>query len=299
MPMPWTDAALAVESTNESAITFAIQIAIESDADSEPVRYAFAIIMKPDHSLDAQRVRLSRTSHRLLFGAVLASLLLHLTLVFGWGWLSPWVQPQPSAGSLQAIQVVVSARPATPAVAHSLASASANAPPRQPAPKPIVETRASPVLAMPTVEKAATAPDTTPSPAPLASKLKSSPDSPVAALTTGLDSTRVPVPPAGDPVSADGLRQYRIELASAARRFRHYPAMARSRGWEGVSEIVVSVNIGVPTPAVKLQRSSGNALLDEQAIEMLARAVAATPLPESLRNRSFTMPMPIRFSLEE
>ena len=37
--------------------------------------------------------------------------------------------------------------------------------------------------------------------------------------------------------------------------------------------------------------------LTEQAVEMLTRAVAATPLPESLRGRSFSVPMPIRFSL--
>ena len=41
------------------------------------------------------------------------------------------------------------------------------------------------------------------------------------------------------------------------------------------------------------------ALLDEQALEMLGRAVAQTPLPESLRGRHFTVTLPIRFSLEE
>jgi hypothetical protein len=40
-------------------------------------------------------------------------------------------------------------------------------------------------------------------------------------------------------------------------------------------------------------------LLDEQALAMLSRAVAGTPLPESLRGRSFVVAVPVRFSLEE
>lgn len=122
--------------------------------------------------------------------------------------------------------------------------------------------------------------------------------------------TVAPAPAASEPaqggasnlaeaVSADSLREYRIELASAARRFRNYPAIARIRGWEGVAEVVVSVSAGVLLPSLKLVRTSGHPVLDEQAMEMLSRAVAATPLPASLRGRSFTVPMPIRFSLEE
>lgn len=132
--------------------------------------------------------------------------------------------------------------------------------------------------------------------APTATQAQDFPAVPVAAAPV---SGRSAPAAAGDGISADGLRQYRIELAGAARRFRHYPAVARSRGWEGVAEVVVSVNAGVPLPSVKLQGTSGHGLLDEQAVEMLTRAVATTPLPESLRGRSFSVPMPIRFSLEE
>lgn len=103
---------------------------------------------------------------------------------------------------------------------------------------------------------------------------------------------------AGGGVSADGLRQYRIDLAGAARRFRVYPAVARSRGWEGIVEVTVTVMPG-SEPRVQLARSSGHAVLDEQALSMLTRAIAQTPLPESLRGRSFAVPLPIRFSLDE
>lgn len=99
-------------------------------------------------------------------------------------------------------------------------------------------------------------------------------------------------------VSADALREYRIELASAARRFRSYPALARSRGWEGVVEVIVVAG-PVGLPVVQLGRTSGHAVLDEQAVDMLMRAVARTALPDGLRGRSFRVLLPIRFSLDE
>lgn len=142
---------------------------------------------------------------------------------------------------------------------------------------------------------------------------------PLPAETTPLPSESAPVaaaaapvlPPvaaAGPPaavsvpaesVSADGLRQYRIDLAVAARRFRIYPAVARARGWEGVAEVSIAVSAGPAEPDLRLVRSSGHAVLDEQALQMLARALASTPLPESLRGRSFVLAVPVRFSLEE
>ena len=100
-------------------------------------------------------------------------------------------------------------------------------------------------------------------------------------------------------VSADSLRQYRIALAGVALRFRHYPALARSRGWEGVVEVTVVINAATPVPNLKLEKSSGYPLLDEQAMEMLGVAIARVPLPEDLRGKDLQVAMPIRFSLDD
>lgn len=98
--------------------------------------------------------------------------------------------------------------------------------------------------------------------------------------------------------SADGLRQYRVALAREARRYRHYPSLARVRGWEGVVEIQVRVRPDAP-PSWGVVRTSGYEVLDEQALEMMGRAILAAALPESLRRRSFSLPVPIRFSLDD
>jgi protein TonB len=241
-------------------------------------------IMKYDHA------------SRFLFAAFFLSLLLHLLLIFGWGWqrVLPPTMAQP------AIQVIVSAKTvAAPAPISAPAPTPTAQPPLRPA-QPIQPARPRPKEATPPVlalERPAPPPESLPvavaEAAPATGRESASP----APAAPG--PAKVAASDAVEGVSADSLREYRIELAGAARRFRSYPAIARLRGWEGVAEVVVSVNAGVPLPSLKLVHSSGHPVLDEQAVEMLSRAVAATPLPASLRGRSFVVPMPIRFSLEE
>lgn len=101
-----------------------------------------------------------------------------------------------------------------------------------------------------------------------------------------------------DAVNADGLREYRVSLAIAARRFKRYPALARERGWEGTAEIALLVSGRLPAPEVILLRSSGHSVLDRQAQEMMTQAAQATVLPESLRGRDLRIVLPVKFSLE-
>ena len=99
-------------------------------------------------------------------------------------------------------------------------------------------------------------------------------------------------------VSGDDLRQYRLSLASAARRFKRYPALATQRGWEGTVEVALNVSALAPVPEVVLVRSSGRSVLDEQALEMLSQAARVTALPDGLRARDFRIVLPVQFSLE-
>ncbi|MCM8611518.1 TonB family protein [Accumulibacter sp.] len=110
-------------------------------------------------------------------------------------------------------------------------------------------------------------------------------------------SAAAAAPSAG--VSADDLRQYRIDLAIASRRFKGYPALARERGWEGRVEVAVSVSAWQPRPQLSLARSSGHAPLDQQAVAMLEQAATATLLPAGLRGRDFRILLPVEFTLDD
>lgn len=100
-------------------------------------------------------------------------------------------------------------------------------------------------------------------------------------------------------LSADGLRQYRLVLAREARRFKRYPAYARERGWEGDVIIMLTGTSVLEVPSVSLDKSSGHAALDEQALEIMRRAVSQAALPESLRGRRFRIAVPIQFRLDD
>jgi protein TonB len=100
-------------------------------------------------------------------------------------------------------------------------------------------------------------------------------------------------------VSPDDLREYRLALAVAARRFKRYPTLARERGWEGRVEVAVTVSPWQRGPQSSLVHSSGHAALDEQALSMIAQASATTMLPESLKGRDFRVLLPIEFTLDD
>jgi len=97
---------------------------------------------------------------------------------------------------------------------------------------------------------------------------------------------------------AAGLRQYRLALAGEARRYRSYPEAARREGVHGTAEVRISVGLGAQR-LTELVRSSGHALLDTAALEMLRSAAARTTLPESLRGQEFAVLLPVVFEVEE
>ena len=100
-------------------------------------------------------------------------------------------------------------------------------------------------------------------------------------------------------VNPDDLRQYRVALAIAARRFKRYPPLARERGWEGRVDVAVSLSAWQRGPQSSVVRSSGHIALDEQALAMIEKASATTMLPDSLKGRDFRVLLPIEFTLDD
>jgi protein TonB len=108
----------------------------------------------------------------------------------------------------------------------------------------------------------------------------------------------LPPTEAGAPDAA-GLRQYRLALASEARRYKRYPEAARRAGLAGTVEVRIKVATSGAAPQTELTRSSGVAQLDAAALEMLHRAAERTVLPEVLRNRPFAVLLPVVFEVAE
>ena len=96
-----------------------------------------------------------------------------------------------------------------------------------------------------------------------------------------------------------GLRQFRLSLAGEARRYRRYPESARQAGLAGTSEVRVAVEAGGGARHADLARSSGHAILDQAALDMLRQAAARAVLPDSLRGQSFAVLLPVVFEVKE
>lgn len=99
--------------------------------------------------------------------------------------------------------------------------------------------------------------------------------------------------------AADGLRAYRLALASQARRFKRYPGQAMAAGWQGTAEVRLDVGSdGRPAPA-QLARSSGYESLDRAALAMIDAAALRAVLPDGLRGYAFAVMLPVVFNLDD
>jgi protein TonB len=98
-------------------------------------------------------------------------------------------------------------------------------------------------------------------------------------------------------LDADGLRSYRMALAREARRFKRYPRPALEAGWAGTTEVTVAVTAAGGAADPRISRSSGYPVLDEAALEMMSRALAATAVPPILLGQAFAVSLPVVFEL--
>ena len=230
--------------------------------------------------------------HRSLLRALAVSLLAHAVL------LSAVFAPsrpalEPAASPLKARLV---APPAPPRAATARSPAAVSAPARTPS---VAERPAPP----PAIVAAASAPSTPPaSAANVLPQVKAAPlpgTAPAPAIGTAAAPSAAAPGAERDAVSADQLREYRLALASAARRFKRYPALARQNGWEGTVEVALDFGALAPLPRVQLLRSSGRQALDAQALDMLSQAAAVAALPDGLKARDFRLVLAVQFSLDD
>jgi len=96
-------------------------------------------------------------------------------------------------------------------------------------------------------------------------------------------------------VDPDALRRFRFAISRAAHP--DYPRLAVERGWSGTTQIRVFVDNDV-VRSVSVGRSSGYAMLDTRAKEIIGRAARATPIPQPLQGREFVVDLPVEFKLD-
>ncbi|AJP47658.1 hypothetical protein PG1C_02655 [Rugosibacter aromaticivorans] len=122
------------------------------------------------------------------------------------------------------------------------------------------------------------------------------PSLPVAAVDDQREDQTARPPAAG--LSADGLRRYRLGLATQSRRFKRYPAQALAAGWAGTAEIFLAVD-SEGRATVVLNKSSGHDVLDRAAQIMIEAGAQRTPVPDALHGKAFSVILPVVFDIND
>ncbi len=140
---------------------------------------------------------------------------------------------------------------------------------------------------------------------------RSSDDSPsedrLAALASDLTQRPVAAGEHGSPGAGSGSTaptlgsairvRYEQQLYVWLTRFKQYPMLARSRGIEGTASVRVRVDRDGRVLARSVEKSTGERLLDDAAVEMTHRADPFPPVPGSYSGDSFEFVAPIEFRL--
>lgn len=140
-----------------------------------------------------------------------------------------------------------------------------------------------------------------PAPAPEAVAAPQPPTRPAVAATPPVATAPVPAsPPAPARIDTASLAaQYRAALIAEAARYKRYPRFARDNGWEGRVEVRMAIGPDGEITSLRVARGTGYSILDQQALEMVRSAKPQTAIPEGLRGSSFSVDIPVIFSLRD
>ena len=237
----------------------------------------------------AQLIAVRDGANRAFGYAVLASILLHVLLLFALPSLRELAaQLPPAPVPLVARLAPIVAKPAPPVPAEELRKPPA-AQPRpvreRPVARPVHVLQAPAPVAQ--VERPAVS-----EPAPAAPLALAAPG-PVARIEP---QAAVAAPAGPDPGALD---RYRLQLVTAAAQFKRYPRAAIDNNWEG--EVVVRMTIGADgmIAALGIKSSSGYEVLDRQALDMFRIAKPFVLLPPELAGREFELELRAIYSLKD
>jgi protein TonB len=228
--------------------------------------------------------------------SVVASLLVHLAILWPGNTrvltrdapaiLHATLKPPPQ----KPMEPIPTEKPAPRAVAPAPTLDQPASKPRQPVLEQASQDSVPPVTAP-------TAPPVKPQAAPESAAATNLPPSLPAAAGAADGALMTEASASGEAV--DGLRGYRLAVATQARRFKRYPAQAMASGWAGTADIRVEVGRDGRPRAATVARSSGHELLDRAALSMIDAGALRARLPESLRGKAFAVVLPVVFNLDD
>jgi protein TonB len=240
-----------------------------------------------------------REQHALVF-AVVASLALHaMVLLF-----APGVKPKKYVPELPTLTAVLRGPPQleAPAAQPQPELQPPNPPRTTPESRPKTETLKPKAQTTPQL----TAPSTLPAPAvsnaaPTPLESKPGPIAPAGPAVPAPTTVAAAAPSAaaarGDTIDRDAAQRYVTQLATVAVKYQGLPRAALENGWDGVSEVRLTIGENGRIREAVVGTSSGHEVLDQRAIDIVRKSAPLTEITGGLRNKEFTVFIPIRFIL--
>jgi periplasmic protein TonB len=275
------------------------------------------IFNPPDFSLDyleqQQRTPAFAPNHQLHY-ALLLSLALHVVVYFWLPYLKQTPLPKPVRFEVELSNLL--AREPSPSASISapaqpeLVQEPLKPPVQKPIvkPTPVVKPKAVvPVLAIESTD--ASTEHTVPIVSPTASEsavtqADNAPQTSTASETsrasseTGNNSAKASesatLSEASQDEAWDGYGQQLYEMVG---RNKYYPAIAIRKHWEGDVKILARFVAG-NLVEIKLLKSSGREILDDEAISMLKKAISKIPVKGNLASKNFSVIVPVDFKLD-
>ena len=93
------------------------------------------------------------------------------------------------------------------------------------------------------------------------------------------------------------LSSYQSKLVAHLRRYRTYPAGARSKRLQGTAVVSFTINSSGRVVGVSLAKGTGHAILDREAAAMVRRASPFPAIPPNMGKSQVTVRAPIRFDM--
>ena len=94
----------------------------------------------------------------------------------------------------------------------------------------------------------------------------------------------------------NALNAYASKIRAKLNRYKKYPPEAASKRIGGAATVNFTVNRQGEVISSRLARSSGQAMLDEEAMALLRRCSPFPPMPEELPHNTLNLTVPISFS---
>jgi periplasmic protein TonB len=87
-------------------------------------------------------------------------------------------------------------------------------------------------------------------------------------------------------------------LVAHIERFKRYPAEARARGMQGTVQVAFTIDHEGHVLTSRIMRSSGYPALDQETLDVLARAQPMPRPPDRVPDRQLSFAIPVRFSIK-